>query len=134
MGSKKTWDKIRPIADEAIRAGLGLDEFLELADITRRDWYEIKPEGWHWTAIQKKLGIKREGMGRPKKNQTKPKPKPSPSHYAPKLNWYEERLSMVASQIGSEIPKKGLNQQMIELLRETTELAEFAMRKKGAVR
>lgn len=57
---KRTFDELRPKADEAIRAGFTVDEFLTLHDIPRAHWYDVRPKEFKWLKIQKDLGIERK--------------------------------------------------------------------------
>ena len=79
----QTWEQIRPAADEAIRAGLTIGEFQELQGISRDQWYRIKPKGFKWHHIQKKLGIKKKRIVKMKESVVKlapalPQPKAPP--------------------------------------------------------
>lgn len=74
---EKKWDAMRDDVDEAIRAGYTAKEFMELNDISRDQWYAMKPPGFKWHKIQAELKIKR----RPTINDQyiapiEPKPRP----------------------------------------------------------
>lgn len=56
----KRWENMRKDIDEAIRAGLTAKEFMELNDISRDQWYRMKPKGFKWHKIQTELNIKRK--------------------------------------------------------------------------
>jgi len=56
---EKKWISMRQEVDEAIREGLTAKEFMELNDISRDQWYRIKPIGFKWHKIQTELNIKR---------------------------------------------------------------------------
>jgi len=65
--TQKRWLELRNDIDEAIRAGLTAREFMELNDISRDQWYRMKPIGFKWHKIQTELNIKRKN---PVKNET----------------------------------------------------------------
>jgi hypothetical protein len=54
------WSLLRNEVDEAIRAGLTAKEFMELHDISRDQWYKMKPKGFKWHRIQTELKVKRK--------------------------------------------------------------------------
>lgn len=57
---EQMWEtKYRNLADTAIRAGLTRNQFLKDEGITDDYWFKLKPKGYKWQSIQKKLGIKR---------------------------------------------------------------------------
>lgn len=70
---EKRWISLRPEIDEAIRAGLTAQDFWELNDISRDQWYRMKPAGFKWNQIQKELKIKRKT-----RNKSKPEPEKKP--------------------------------------------------------
>ena len=72
---KKTFDELRPKADESIRAGFTEGEFLTLNDIPKNHWYAIKPRKFDWLKIQNELGIHRNTRTKKVENPAKPKQK-----------------------------------------------------------
>jgi len=52
------WEEIRENVDKAIRAGQTKDDFCDENDISRGQWYSMKPKGFKWHKIQLELGVK----------------------------------------------------------------------------
>lgn len=73
---ERKWQSMRKEVDEAIRAGLTANEFMELQGISRDQWYRMKPKGFRWATIQKELKIERKPR---EVDNLPPLPDPMPS-------------------------------------------------------
>jgi len=54
----KKWESIRDLVDKSIRSGQSKDDFCDEHNITRGEWYKLKPKNFKWQKIQKQLNIK----------------------------------------------------------------------------
>jgi len=53
---KKQWENLKPDIYRAMRRGLSAEQFWEYKGWkSREDWYRIKPKGFNWMSIQRKL-------------------------------------------------------------------------------
>jgi hypothetical protein len=47
------WDDLKSEVQYAIETGVSLEEFLLSKDLTRAQWYSIKPKGFKWNKLAK---------------------------------------------------------------------------------